>query len=95
MRTRVTNRQLPMKAHWWDIPLGLRDLAEAIPIISDNGLQCLTESNFQNPLLPFPPVYWYLGYLLNPFINPPPPALLFGKEEYINVLKYLPDILPH
>ena len=41
-----------MKAHWWDIPLVLRDLAEAIPIISDNGLQRLTESIFQNPLPP-------------------------------------------
>ena len=71
-----------MKAHWWDIPLVLRDLAEAIPIISDNGLQRLTESIFQNPLPPPPPVYWYLGYLLNPFINPPsPPSPPYYLEQ--------------
>ena len=27
---RVTNRRLPMSAGWWDAPLELRDLAEAI-----------------------------------------------------------------
>ena len=71
-----------MKAHWWDIPYVLRDLAEAIPIISDNGLQRLTESIFQKPLPP-PPVYWYLGYLLNPFITPPlpPPSPPYYLEQ--------------
>ena len=69
-----------MKAGWWDSVLALRDLTEATPIISDNGLPLLTENNFQtlppSPLLfepstlPFiltpPLVYWYLGYLSDP-----------------------------
>ena len=61
-----------MKAGWWDSVLALRDLAEATPIISDNGLPLLTENNFQtlNPSL------FYLGPL--PFLLfwlPPPPPL--------------------
>ena len=31
--THVTNKQLPMKAGWWDAPLTLWDLAEAIHTI--------------------------------------------------------------
>ena len=41
-----------MKAGWRDTPLALQGLAEAIPIISDNGLplcQVVTENNFQSP----------------------------------------------
>ena len=65
-----------MKAGWWDSPLPLRDLAKAIPIISGNGLPLLTENNFQTrPSPPFiwtPPIYWYLAYLLDPSLPPPP-----------------------
>ena len=41
-----------MKAGWQDTLLALQGLAEAIHIISDNGLplcQVVTESNFQSP----------------------------------------------
>ena len=82
-------RQLPMKADWWDNPLALRDLVEAIPRISDNGLPLLIENNFQTPPTPFnwtpsptlllfgSPVYWYLVYLSDPpFIKTSPPYLL-------------------
>ena len=43
-----------MKAGWWDNPLVLRDLAETIPIISDNGLPLLTKNTFQTPTPPTP-----------------------------------------
>ena len=42
-------RQLPMKLGCWDTPLAIRDLAEAIPIISENRLPLLTENNLQIP----------------------------------------------
>ena len=76
-----------MKAGWWDTPLALGDLAEVIPIISDNGLPLLTEDGvrggggggatfdreqFSDP--PPPPFFffWYLGYLSeSPFIKTP------------------------
>ena len=44
-----------MKAGCWDTLLALRDLAEAIPIISENQLPFLTENNFQPPFLFGPP----------------------------------------
>ena len=77
-----------MKAGWWDTTLVLRDLAEAIPIISGDGLALLTKNIFQTTY-PFSLdhlvyVYWYLGYLSGrPFIKTPPPtppSLLFGTE---------------
>ena len=78
---------------WWDVPLALKDLAKAIPIISGNGLPLLTESNFQTPLPchfyldPHPPIYWYLHYLLDstPVYwylgicrTPPPPLIIWN-----------------
>ena len=54
-QTRGTNRQQPMKAGCWDIPLALRDLAEAIPITSENRLLLLTKNNFQTS---YPPLNW-------------------------------------
>ena len=68
-----------MKAGWWDTTLVLRDLAEAIPIISGDGLALLTKNIFQTTY-PFSLdhlvyVYWYLGYLSGrPFIKTPPPS---------------------
>ena len=77
-----------MKAGWWDTPIALWELAEAIPITSDNGLPLLSENNFQPPPFPFPfhldppSFYWYLGYLSDfPshfYLDPP---LLFGTGE--------------
>ena len=80
-----------MKAGCWDTPLALWDLAEAIPVISDNGLPLLTENNFQTPS-PHPhsfyldPLYWYLRYLSDP---PPLPYYLEleNKKKLSNTLR--------
>ena len=73
-------RQLPMKAGWWDTSLALLDLAEAMPIISDNVLPLLTEKIFQtphsNPPLLFGPACLFIFTLsarppLPPFIKIP------------------------
>ena len=56
-----------MKAGWWDTPLALQNLAEAISIISDNELPHLTRNNFQTP---HPPTFY-----LDLTHSPPPPAL--------------------
>ena len=74
-QTRVTNS--PAAAHEsWLVRtlLALQDLAEAIPIISQNGLPLLTKNNLHTlPSKPLfyldPPVYWYLGYLSNPHFS--------------------------
>ena len=85
--------QLLMKVGWWDIPLALRDLVEAIPIISHDGLPLVTGNNFQppptatHPLLFGPPVYWHLAYQSDPLPLLLRPPLLFGTGEYLNVLK--------
>ena len=56
----VTNSQAAAHESWLvRYSLALRDLTEAIPIISDNGLLLLTENNFLTPT-PFlfgPPAY--------------------------------------
>ena len=39
----------------WHALFALRDLAEAIPIISDNALPLLAENNFQTPPLDLDP----------------------------------------
>ena len=44
-----------MKAGWWHALFALQDLAEAIPIISDNALPLLAENNFQTPPLDLDP----------------------------------------
>ena len=49
--------QLLMKVGWWDIPLALRDLVEAIPIISHDGLPLVTGTNFHPPPTA-PPIIW-------------------------------------
>ena len=75
-----------MKAGCWDTPLTLRDLAEAIPIISDNRLPLLTENNFQTRSLlfgPSPLAYWYLGYLSDP--PAPRPSLGSSPPYYLEL----------
>ena len=57
--------QLLMKVGWWDIPLALRDLVEAIPIISHDGLPLVTGNNFQPPPTATHPLLFGTGEYLN------------------------------
>ena len=70
------------------------------PIISDNGLQRLTENIFQTPphLFGPPPPPRLLIFRLSvgsPLIKTPPapPTLLFGTGEYTGFLKLLRRLL--
>ena len=78
-----------MKAGCWDTLLALRDLAEAIPIISENQLPFLTENNFQPPFLFGPPrlliIRFYVG--LPPFIKTLPP--IFWNWRVNIILEYI------
>ena len=67
-------RQLPMKAGCWDTPLALQDLAEAIPIISENRLP-LDWEQFSDHPRPF--TWTHLHSLIFTLsVGPPPPSPL-------------------
>ena len=78
-------RQLPMKTGWWNTPLALRDLAEAIPIISDNGLPLLTENNFQTPFFIWTPcLLIFRLFVGTPFLLKPPYYLELESKKFID-----------
>ena len=70
-----------MKTGRWDTSLALRYLAEAIPIIGNNGLLLLTVKNFQTT----PPFYLPPSCLL--ILRPPAPSSFYYLELESNFLK--------
>ena len=85
-----------MKAGWWHALFALRDLAEAITIISDNALPLLTENNFQTP-----PLIWTSRLLMFRLSVGPPPAAndftaaskISGGPHYVTLVPNLAAVL--